>query len=209
MRILGFGKDLTFQNRLETQAELACQAARILQSLIADLPHAEAHARQIEQLETKADEVVHGLANLVSSTFITPLDKEDINDLGANLDDVVDAIDDAAATILFCRIREPRKDIGPLVDLLVSIVDGTRDAVLQLAKGMAREPMMKVLHQVHTLEQQGDLAYRQALGNLFNEPTADLLTVFKWREVYEWIETAFDRCEKIAIVLERVVVKYG
>jgi uncharacterized protein Yka (UPF0111/DUF47 family) len=145
----------------------------------------------------------------VDATFVTPLDKEDLRALANLLDDVTDLIDAGAARICLYQISTPRSDLEPFVQILVETVQVTRKAVASLRNLKARKEIHAILVQIHDLENQGDRAYRAAMGDLFNAPNADPLAVLKWKEVYDRIEWAVDKCEDVANMVESVVVKYA
>jgi predicted phosphate transport protein (TIGR00153 family) len=204
-----FGQDPTFYNLLEAQAEAAQRAAQAFHTMAQDFAHLSEHAQAIKQIEHEADELTHQLSNKVDSTFVTPLDKEDLHALSSGLDDITDAIESAAARITLYQITAPRPDLVPLVALLVQIVIATRETVSALRHARGRESLDGAFIRVHEFENQGDAAYRQALAALFNAPNPDPLMVLKWKEVYDRIEIATDACERVADIVESVVVKYA
>ena len=207
MRLLG--KDLTFYTLLEKQAECAVRAAREFHNLSRNFETLADRARRIEDIEHEADEVTHQLANKVDSTFVTPLDKEDLHDLSSGLDDITDQIEAAVGRLALYRLNTPRPDVEPLVNLLVQITEATADAVGQLRHGRKRESVQDCFIRIHELENQSDQRFRQALADLFDEPNPDPLMVMKWKEIYDRIEIAVDKCEDVANVIESVVVKYA
>lgn len=204
-----FSKDTTFFDLLEEQAATALRTAQTLQTLVNDFANREEHARAIDRLESEGDTLAHQLANKADSTFVTPLDKEDLHLLSNKLDDITDFIDSCAARILLYQIPEPRPDLPPLVDLLVEIVTVTHEAVSYLRRLKAREKIHEIVVRIHELENMGDRRFRGALGSLFNAPNADPIMVMKWKEVYDRIELAVDQCEDVANLVESTVIKYG
>jgi len=210
MGFLGFGKDTTFYDLLEAQAEAAIRAAREFVALSENFGQAEARTRRIKEIEHEADDLTHQLANKTDATFVTPLDKEDINALSGQLDDVTDAIEAASGRIVLYRLTETRPDLAPLAGCLLEATEATRAAVGVLRDLKGRETIRDILVRVHDAENQGDALYRQALADLFfATPNPDPLMIIKWKEVYDRIEIALDSCEDVSNVVESVAIKYA
>ncbi|CAN5665518.1 DUF47 family protein [soil metagenome] len=208
--MLKLGHDVEFFKLLETQAEIAQRAAKHFLEISRDFSDLEAKAAALNEIEHEGDEATRKLQNKILSTFITPLDKEDLSELSQALDDVTDAIESAAARASLYRLRVPRPDLEGMADILVRETDAAATAVRRVQKNMSDSAAFREnLETVHKLENEGDSAYRKALVLLFDEPNADPLTVFKWKEVYDHVEVAFDKVEFIAKVLGKFLIKYA
>lgn len=204
------GKDQVFYSLLESQAQTAHRAAVAFQDAVQDFERLEMHAARIADIEHEGDVLTHELQNLIASTFITPLDKEDLRDLSQALDDVTDFIEAAAARAELYRLRGLRNDLVPLTSILVEVTDVVCRATAELRNGFQKSvTLKKTLTEIHTLENDSDRAFRKALADLFDEPGVDALTVIKWKEIYDRIETAVDKCEDVAKILGTVIVKYA
>ena len=204
-----FGKDLVFYDLLETQAKAAHNAALIFHKLTRNFDKLPEYRQEIEKIERDADELEHQLANRLDSTFVTPLDKEDLHALSSSLDDITDRIDSAVSRLSLYRITLPRPDLDPLVYLLVRITEQMYEAIVTLRKMQNMEAMKPIFQRIHDLESESDKAFRQALDDLFNAPNPDPMMVMKWKEVYDRIERAVDKCEDVANVVESVIIKYA
>ena len=204
-----FGRDQTFYTLLEKQAECAVRAAREFHNLTRNFTTLAERAQRIEDIEHEADDVTHQLANKVDSTFVTPIDKEDLHDLSSGLDDITDQIEAAVGRIALYKLSTPRPDLEPLVALLVEISEATSEAVGQLRHSRQRNAVQDLFVRIHEIENQSDHRFRRALADLFDEPNPDPLMVIKWKEIYDRIEIAVDKCEDVANVIESVVVKYA
>jgi predicted phosphate transport protein (TIGR00153 family) len=207
LRLLG--KDFTFYTLLEKQADCAVQAAREFHNLSRNFATLAERSKRIEDIEHEADEVTHQLANRVDSTFVTPLDKEDLHALSSGLDDITDQIEAAVGRLSLYRLTTPRPDLEPLVKLLVDVTEATAEAVGHLRHRRQRDAVQPSFIRIHELENQSDRRFRQALADLFDQPNPDPLMVIKWKEIYDRIEIAVDKCEDVANVIESVVVKYA
>ena len=204
------GKDHTFYTLLESQAKTAQKAAVAFQDAVRDFEHLELHAAKIAAIEHEGDELTHELQNKIAATFITPLDKEDLRDLSQALDDVTDFIEAAVARADLYRLRGLREDLVPLTSILVQVTEVVCTAIGEMRNGFQKSTTLKgVLTEIHTLENASDRAFRKALADLFEEPDVEALTVIKWKEIYDRIETAVDKCEDVAKILGTVIVKYA
>lgn len=209
MRIPGLKKDMLFYELLEEQAEAAHKAAQEFHMLTVDSSKIEECVDRIVQIERGADDMTHQLANKLDSTFVTPLDKEDLRALSGALDDITDIIEAGTQRIVLYGLTTIRQDLEPLVGLLVRTTEATCEVVKGLRHMRRREDMNHRFIKVHELENEGDRAFRQALAKLFNNEAADPLVVIKWKEIYDRVETAVDKCEDVAKVVESVAVKYA
>ena len=209
MTLATFGTDTSFYDLMEAQANTAFRAAQELHRMIGDLGHADDHAQAIKALEHEGDELTHRLFNHTDATFVTPLDKEDLHALSGALDDVTDYIESTAARMTLYQLTTARPDVEPMVKLLVETTDAMRSVVAALRDLKQRETLQALFERLHSLENQSDTLFRQALGDLFNAPNADPITVMKWKEIYDRVEKAVDKCENVAKVVEGVAVKYA
>jgi len=206
---LKLSKDVGFYRLLESQARVAVRAANEFHSLSRDFTDLPGRAAIMEEIEHEGDLLTHELQNKVTATFITPIDKEDLRDLSQALDDVIDFIEAAAARAHLYKLTEPRPDLADLTSLLVKATEVTADAIAELQHGFNRESIREKLKEIHTLENASDQAFRSSLSSLFDDPSVDALYVMKWKEMYDRIETAVDKCEDIAKILGTMLVKYS
>ena len=204
-----FGKDLTFYTLLEQQAHEAVRAAQAFHALSKDFANVETAVKQIKAIETAADDLTHQFNNKVDSTFVTPLDKEDLYALSSRLDDITDTIEATSARIGIYRLTEVRPDLESLVFKMVATTQAVQEAISCLKDMHNREKMQSALIRIHQLENESDDAFRKALSGLFNVENPDPIYVMKWKEVYDRVEIAVDSCEDVANIVESVVVKYA
>jgi predicted phosphate transport protein (TIGR00153 family) len=202
-------KDVGFYRLLESQARVAVRAAQEFHSLSLDFSNLAERAAVMEEIEHEGDRLTHELQNKVTATFITPIDKEDLRDLSQALDDVIDMIEAAAIRALLYKLTEPRPDLADLTELLVKATEVTAEVIAELQLGFNRESIKEKVKEIHTLENASDQTFRASLSALFEEPNVDPLYVIKWKEIYDRIETAVDKCEDIAKVIGTMLVKYG
>jgi predicted phosphate transport protein (TIGR00153 family) len=180
-----------------------------LQDLMEDYTNVPAKVEEIKVLEEFGDEAIHQIMQALHRTFVTPLDREDIALLAERLDDVVDAIEEAARTMLEYRVEAPTQ-----YAIEMSRVITRCGAVLEKAVGLlsSRGGKLKEIlpHAVelNSLENEGDQINSRAMGALFNDSN-DTIFILKWRDIYSYLEDATDRAEDAANVLEAIVLKHA
>jgi len=209
MRLPGISKKHIFYELLEKQAQAAVSAAKEFHALVNDFANLAGYAARIKEIESEADHITHELANRIDATFVTPLDKEDLHALSSELDDVTDCIEACAGRMEIYQLKQVRPDLEGLVMLLVQITEATLEAVKTLRTKPNRDNVQSLFIRIHQIENEHDAAFRNALATLLNAPDADPIKVIKWKEIYDRIEAAVDKCEDVAHVIESVVVKYA
>ena len=180
-------------------------AARELKEMLADKNHDYAeYVRRIKGLEHACDELTHSISTKLNKSFITPFDREDIYMMSSALDDIVDLINDAARSIIDYDVKEIKHYARDFADVIVRMAEQLREIVSTLQKP---KNITQRLVEIHRLENEGDDIYHAAIAQLFHEER-DPITVLKWKEVYEKLEAAVDRCENVANIIESVVIKH-
>jgi len=162
-------------------------------------------ADEIKEVEHKCDFLTHEIIQRLHRTFVTPLDREDIHELARALDDVMDAIDDAAAIVRLYQIERVRQDARDLAHLVLT---STEQMVIALRALERRTDVAAAAVEINRLENEADRAHHNAVRRLFEEER-DPIAIMKWKEILDFLEAATDRCEDVANVLEGVVVKHA
>jgi hypothetical protein len=162
----------------------------------------------ITHLEHQGDAITHQIVAQLHRTFVTPFDREDITSLAQSLDDVVDFIHAAADAMLIYRVERPTDKARELADNVVQAVEEVERAVFEIHGRIDRERLLRRCVEINRLEDVGDKLFRSAMAELFTDST-DFAHVIKWREIYMHMESATDRCEDVANVLEGIALKYA
>ena len=186
-------------------ADKIVTGATLLERMLASDPPAWDVALQIKVVESECDTITHGIIQRLNSTFVTPIDREDIHALATSLDDVMDAIDAAAAVTRRYRMASLRYGARELASLTWQSAMQVKVAVEALEH---KTGVHDLAVEVNRLENAADDVHDEALRRLFEEEK-DAITIIKWKEVLDLLEEATDRCEDCANVLESVVVKHG
>ena len=180
-------------------------AARELRQMLADeRQNYNEYSQRIKRLEHACDELTHTISTKLNKSFITPFDREDIYLISSALDDIVDLIDDAARAIIIFDIGEIRDYANDFAGVIERMADQLREIVATLQKP---KNITQRLVEIHRLENDGDDIYHAAIAELFHEER-DPMTVIKWKEIYEKLEAAVDRCENVANIIESVIIKH-
>jgi predicted phosphate transport protein (TIGR00153 family) len=197
-------RDEKFFDLFEQQSENIAAAARVLEQLTLEPADAKAKAQQIKDLEHAGDALTHELVRRLSTTFLTPIDREDIYALSGRLDDVLDLIDAVADRMVLYKITEPTDGCVGMAKVIVKAADETDRAVRCLR---TLSPYYhKHCVEVNRLENEADRLLRDQLAALF-EGRVDAIEVIKWKELYETMEEVTDRCEDVVNVIEGIVLK--
>lgn len=197
-------KDVRFFDEFEQQAGNIKRAADLLHDLIYDFADARAKAYAIKNVEHEGDLITHQIVKRLNTTFVTPLDREDIYALATRLDDVLDYIEAAGERLVVYRIKTPTSACRALANVIVRITDVT-DRAIKCLRTLDPEYHAHIM-EVNRLENEADALLRDSLVALFEENT-DPIEVIKWKEIYETLETVTDRCEDVANVIEGIVLK--
>jgi predicted phosphate transport protein (TIGR00153 family) len=181
-------------------------AANLLVEMLKGTPaDYESRARELKSIEHACDELAHSVTTTLNKSFITPFDREDIYMLSSALDDVVDLIDEAGRALVMYNVGEVRQHAREFADVLQRMSVQLHEVVKTLEKPTN---ISGHLVEIHRLENEGDDIFHTAIAELFREDT-DPLTVLKWKELYEKLEAAIDRCENVANIIESVIIKHA
>jgi predicted phosphate transport protein (TIGR00153 family) len=183
-------------------AELRVGAA-LLEGMLSQEPVVWDKADEIKEVEHKCDHLTHQIIQRLNTTFVTPIDREDIHALAKSLDDVMDAIDASAKVVRLYKIGSVRFGARELAHVVSLSIDEVRLAVEALDK---RTGVAKRAVEINRLENEADRIHEEALRRLFDEER-DPVMIIKWKEILDFLEEATDRCEDVANLLEGVVVK--
>ena len=205
MRFRLIPREERFFTDLRAMADAIANGAAIFEAILASDPPAVARAGEVQAVEHRCDELTHDIVERLNRTFVTPIDREDIHALADSLDDVMDAIDSAADSLSLFRIDRVRPEARQQAVLIRRSVEQLQLALASLEQ---REGARAAVIETKRLEHEADAVHRSAISRLFAEES-DAITVIKWKEIFDFLEHAVDRCEKVAVVIEGVVVKHS
>lgn len=182
-------------------------ATLLLKDLIDDYTDVDLKVKRIQDREHEGDEVTHAIIRRLNTSFVTPIDREDIYQLATALDDVMDAVEAVSDLFLLHQIEAPLPQMKAQVDVLLRATEQTEQALMLLPK-MDRGPLEPYWIEINTLENEGDQLYRHAVAELFSgEHKA--MDVLRWKDVIENLEEALDGTENVANIIESIVLKHA
>ena len=192
-----------FYGAFTTMAAQLRIGAELLEEMLARDPAIWDKAEEIKEVEHKCDHLTHQIISRLNTTFVTPIDREDIHVLAKSLDDVMDAIDASAKVVRLYKIGTVRYGARELAHVVSLSIDQVQHALAALEKktGVAQRAV-----EINRLENEADRIHEEALRRLFDEER-DPVMIIKWKEILDFLEQATDCCEDVANVMEGVVVK--
>jgi len=196
-------------NQHATHIVEAAQAFAKLVANYADLELREKYNQEVDHAERAADRVTAEVNRLIHTTFITPIDREQIHSLINTMDDVADLIQDSAETMALYDVRHMTVEITRLTELSVKCCERLKDVVGMLGKigdQKTAEAALKTCEEIDKLESDADRVMRTAMSKLFREEP-DVREVIKLKAIYELLETITDKCEDVANEIEGIVLE--
>jgi predicted phosphate transport protein (TIGR00153 family) len=179
------------------------RASELLERMLESWPEHGELAREVVVCEQEGDRITHDIIQRLNSTFVTPIDREDIYALASALDDVVDFVEEVSDFFALYRIEAPMDQATEMARIL-------HQATRAIAGAIPRLRTFKDIHhftvEVNRLENDGDRVLREALASLF-ERGIDPMLVIRWKDIFERLEDAIDSTERTANILEGIVIK--
>lgn len=199
-------REESFFDEFEKHANKTVEGCRIFVEMAqGKIPTTEACPR-IKVIESECDQITHNVVARLHKTFITPIDRNDIFRLISKMDDVIDFVEAAALRIALYEVEGFNKELGDMARVLLQGTERLAEAVAGLRNLKHPQVILEKCVEMNRLENEADVQLRGAIAKLFREQK-DPILVIKWKEIYELLETATDRCEDVANVIEGVVLE--
>jgi uncharacterized protein len=197
-------RDREFFDLFEEASGNILRAADLLDRMLRGYPDRRADlARDILICEQEGDRITHDIIRRLNETFVTPIDREDIYELASALDDIVDYTEEVADYLGLYKIEAPMEQSQRLAHILL-------ECARQIAECMPRlrgfKDMSHYTVEINRLENDGDRVSREAMASLFDNGI-DPMVVIRWKDIYERLENAIDSTERVANILEGIVIK--
>ncbi len=196
-------REREFYDLFEEAGSNVLRAAELLDRMLREWPESADLAREVLICEQDGDRITHDIIQRINQTFVTPIDREDIIELASTLDDIVDYTEEVADFMGLYRIEAPMDQSLQLAQVLVQ-------ATRQISEALPRLRTMGDLShytvEIHRLENDGDRLSREAMASLFDKGV-DPMMVIRWKDIFERLEEAIDATERVANVLQSVVIK--
>lgn len=203
-------RDNAFFNYFNESSQAVCDGARILKNFVIEKGDPDLELERLNQVEAKGDEVFSAIVDRLNDSFSTPFEREDIYNLAKELNGILDYIHGIMEMMVLYKAHNPQKyeHIKVLVEVLEKAAEEIKSAVWDL-KSLKRNfgRVLESCDQIKEYEHEGDFLYRTGIALMF-EKVNDVIEIIKWKEIFEHLETALDRCEDVSNVLKGVAVKY-
>jgi hypothetical protein len=196
-------RDRIYFELLEEAGRNILRSAELLDELLSGYPETRHLAQEIRDREHEGDRIIHDIIDRLNHTFVTPIDREDILALSSALDDIVDYIEEVADYLGLYKIEAP-------MDQSIKLARVLRAAAGQICQAMPQlrsfTDLSKYTVEINRLENEGDRISRDAVASLF-DGGIDPMVVIRWKDLFERLEDAIDSTERVAYLLEGVVIK--
>jgi uncharacterized protein len=201
-------KEKRFFAYFEQDADNLVKMAHQLKDMFYIWQNVKERAAIIADMENAGDAITHDLMTLLHRTFVTPLDREDITALADAMDVIADRIHEVADLAYLYGIEGPVDTAKQMCDVILQAVQEVRTGVLEVNVNIRKKELLQRCVTINQIENYGDGVFRSAMVDLFGR-TTDMVSIIKWREIYEKLESTIDACEDVANILEGIALKYA
>ena len=199
-------RDESFFDEFERQGLKTVEGCKAFVAMVTTDVDVQAAAKGISDIEHECDRITHAVVAKLHTTFITPLDRNDIYRLITKMDDVMDFVEAAAERLALYDIRVMTSEVAALARVLLLSAERVLEAVAGFRDLKHSQAILDKCIEINRLENEADALLRGSLARLFREEK-DPIAIMKWKEIYELLETATDRCEDVANIIEGVVLE--
>ena len=197
-------KEEKFFLMFQEMGRIIVEGAKELKDMLDHYSDPPKSQKAIKDIEHRGDVQTHEIIKKLNKSFITPFDREDIYSLASALDDILDLIDGSAQRFVMYNVEASTPEAKELAFLILKGAEAINKALVVI--GGKLEPIAEYCVEVNALENEADRVCREAISRLFDEEK-DPIQLIKWKEIYETLEKATDKCEDAANILESVVLK--
>ncbi|HMK48979.1 MAG TPA: DUF47 family protein [Thermodesulfovibrionales bacterium] len=200
-----FPKEIDFFEVFDKVAANITHAATLLVAVMEHFTNLDSWAREVHELEQDGDVLTHDIIKKLNKTFVTPIDREDLYALASTLDDILDLIWAVTDRLTVFKLQESTNHAIAMSKELLTTTELVHKTIIKLREKNYSH-VQEYCIEINRLENRIDRAFRDALGHLFDE-IKDPILVIKWKEIYEHLEDASDKCEDVANIIEAIVLK--
>lgn len=197
-----------FFNTFNEIVVLISEAAIELKNMQNSMSQSKEYSEKIKDLEVKSDGHARTIYELLHKTFITPFDRDDINALVSNLDDIIDNIEETSARIYLYEIKESTPEMKDLTLLCYNATLLIKTAIFSLSNLKNSDQILQSCIEISKLESEADKISRTALANLFHNET-NVVLLIKLKEIYDYLEKTMDCCKDVANIIRNILLEYA
>lgn len=200
-------KEDKFFDILSKSANTVNESANVLKNGLDSLEKSEEHVKKTAQLEDIGDELVRTLTRELDEAFITPIDREDLYEIVKEMDNILDGINSIQHRFIMFDIKESTVEVREQIELFVKATEKICGLMDELkTNGCRSKHLIEKIMEISKTESEADRVVRKTVAHLFKNEK-DPITIIKWKEIYQIIEDTIDNCEKVANIVEGVVIK--
>jgi predicted phosphate transport protein (TIGR00153 family) len=199
-------KETSFYDFFEEHAQLTVTGTAEFVSLVSSSANIDAKAKRIKEIEHETDVITHRCVEALHRVFITPIERDDIYRLITRMDDIMDYVEAGAERLALYEIRDMTPEVRDMADTLCRAAKDVEEALRGLRDLKNPKRILAKCVDINRLENEADAILRRALARMFKEER-DPIMIIKWKEIYEHLESATDRCEDVANIIEGVVLE--
>lgn len=199
-------KQKIFFDLLRDINEQLKKMAELFSEFTAEFKNFDEYSKKAKEIEHAADTKTHEIINKLNSTFVTPLDREDIHHLAIELDDIIDLIENVIHNIAIYQISEKKEAMDDFAKLISEASHCLNDLIDHLEKQKDSASLNESIIKIHSLEDQGDLIFQKAMISLFKEEQ-NAVDIIKWKDLLEDMENIMDRYQEISDTMHAIIVK--
>jgi predicted phosphate transport protein (TIGR00153 family) len=202
-------KEVQFSDNFEKLADKIQEGGTLFMELLDNYDHLDEKALKLKEIEHEADAITHAIYKDLHTTFITPLDREDIFALANSMDNVMDMIEESATKMQLYKIKKPVPHLRELTNILQKSIVHMKKAIYTMRhRGENVDLILSTCAAINLLENEADQMLRMAMTHLF-EQEKNVIELIKCKEILEHIEEATDNCEDVSNIVEGIILKYG
>lgn len=199
-------KQVAFFDLMVEVSDRVVEMVELLDEFSKDFKDFEKYSIRAKEIENKADQKTHEIIDELNKTFITPIDREDVYLLAHELDDVVDLVESIIQNVHLYNVTNKIDAFGEFVPLIKAAGYYLRELLLAFQKQKYTDDLLAIKIKIHELEDQGDVIFAKAISKLFTEEK-DPINVIKFKDILENMENTMDKFQKVADIIEGVLVK--
>lgn len=199
-------KQIAFFDLMVEVSDSVIEMVELLDEFNNNFKDFEGYSVRAKEIESKADRKTHEIIDRLNKTFITPIDREDIYLLAHELDDIVDLVESVIQNVRLYNVSNKLDAFGEFVPLIKAAGYCLKDLLLAFQKQKYSEELLGIKIKIHELEDKGDVVFRNAISKLFKEEK-DPINVIKFKDILENMENTMDKFQKVADIIEGILVK--
>jgi len=197
-----------FYDLFEELADKIVEGAKLFLDMLLHYDTFEMRLTKLKEIEHEADIITHRTYEKMHTTFLTPIDREDIYALVNKMDSILDMIEASAVRMYLYKVKTPAEELFVLMRILTEAIAKVKGVVHALRDKKNFKMILEACVEINTLENEGDYVLRTAMARLF-EREKDPIELIKWKEIFERIEESIDVCEDVSNIIEGIVLKHG